>query len=196
VRARRILACTAACVLAAVLLPARAQIVAPEGWRKETFAFPLAFAPSIPYEGTEHVRFSPWWSRFETPQGFSYVVLWDIRATPMEGVVLERALEVYFDGLMNSAADARHLHLMVPQTAVVLHPMAAPAGWNEAYAGAVHTWNAFTRGETLVLNAEIADRPCGDGRMQVFYAFSRAPRTDPVWESLRGVRQATPCAAR
>ena len=43
----------AAFLLAAVLLPA------PDEWRKETFKFPLQFAPGIPYEGLENVRFSP-----------------------------------------------------------------------------------------------------------------------------------------
>src|SRR5690348_7186006 len=61
------------------LLPAAAQVAAPDGWRKEFFDFPLAFAPSIPFVGKEHVRFSPEWTQFDTPRGFSYVVLWDIK---------------------------------------------------------------------------------------------------------------------
>ena len=41
------------------LLLAAAAIAAPASWREERFTFPLVFAPSIPYEGTEVVRFSP-----------------------------------------------------------------------------------------------------------------------------------------
>lgn len=171
-------------------------IGAPAEWRKQSFSFPLPFAPSIPYEGTEHTRFAPSWARFDSPEGFSYVVLWDIKAAPLEALGLERALAVYFDGLMNNAADGRHLSLLVAPTAVALHPLAAPDAWREAYAGAIYTWNAFSRGQVLVLHAEIAQRPCPDERMQVFYAFSQAPRADPVWESLRRARSATPCAPR
>ncbi len=182
--------------LACACLPAAAQIPAPDTWRKESFSFPLPFAPSIPYEGREHVRFSPEWTRFATEEGFSYVVLWDIKATPMEPAVLERALGVYFDGLMNNVAEARKLKLMVPQSQAVLHPMAAPAGWKDAAAGEVHTWNAFHDGEDLVLHAEIAWRPCGAASMQLFYAFAKAPRSAAVWQRLRGLREATACGSR
>ena len=47
-----------ACLALCWVLPAVAQVAAPDDWRKETFSVPLLFAPSIPYEGTEHVRFS------------------------------------------------------------------------------------------------------------------------------------------
>jgi hypothetical protein len=71
--------------------------------------------------------------------------------------------------------------------------MAAPPGWSEAYGGRIWTWNGFSKGEALVLHAEITLRPCGTGRTQIFHAFSRAPRTHAAWEELRGVRQATGC---
>ena len=43
-------------LLLALAFPAAAQVAAPDNWRKESFTFPLQFAPTIPYEGTEHVR--------------------------------------------------------------------------------------------------------------------------------------------
>jgi hypothetical protein len=170
---------------------ARAELTAPADWRKESFDFPLAFAPSLPYEGREQVRFPPGWARFDAQDGFSYVVLWDLKPALMEAAPLERALAVYFDGLMNIA---RKIAAMVPQSVVVLHPLAAPEGWTVAYAGAIHTWNAFAKAEPLVLNVEIAQRPCGADRMQVFLAFSKAERAAAAaWEPLRKVRQAASC---
>jgi hypothetical protein len=171
------------------------EIAAPADWRKESFKFPLPYAPSLPYEGTEQIRFSPNWAQFGAADGFSYVVLWDIKPTLTEGAALERALGVYFDGLMNNVAIARKVEAMVPQTAVVLHPLAPPAGWTDAYAGAVHTWNAFAKAEPLVLNVEIAQRRCGPERIQLFFALSLAARTAPVWTTLRSIRQATGCAS-
>src|SRR5947209_15682213 len=92
-----------------------APIPAPENWRSETFKFPLIFAPSIPFEGTEHVRFSPAWSRFASPDGFTYVFLWDLKPETLEAAYLERALAVYFDSLMENAARGRKLaELPVP----------------------------------------------------------------------------------
>jgi len=186
--ARRLAA--AGCIAGAGALAA--GIEAPATWRKESFTFPLPYAPSLPYEGTEEVRFSPHWAHFDAPDGFTYAVLWDIKPTSMEGLVLERALAVYFDGLMNNVAIARKLDAMVPQTQVALHPLASPEGWSGAYAGTLYTWNGFAKAEPLVLNVEIAYRPCGE-RMQVLFGLSKAPRAAPAWESLRGVRSATRC---
>lgn len=185
---RRLLA-----LLLAAALPAAADVPAPANWRSQKFDFPLAFAPSLPYEGTEHERFTPTFTDFDAPDGFSYVVMWDLKPAPLEPEALERALAVYFDGLMHNAAGLRKVEAMVPLSAVVLHPLAAPKDWADAYAGRVHTWNGFAKAETLVLNVEVAVRTCDTGRMQVFYAFSKAPRTAPVWQSLREVRGATTC---
>jgi hypothetical protein len=192
VRARA-LAALALTALVSGAAPAVAQIVAPDDWRKESFTFPLPYALTLPYEGSEHVRFAPEWKKFDQPDGFSYVVLWDIKPTLLEGEALERAMSVYFDGLMNNVAIARNLDAMVSPTAVVLHPLGAPDGWSLAYAGAIHTWNGFAKAEPLVLNAEITQRSCGAERMQVFFALSMADRTAPIWKKLRAAREATAC---
>lgn len=174
-------------------LGARAQVPAPADWRKETFAFPLQFAPSIPYEGTEHVRFSPHWTEFADERGFTYVLLWDIKRRALEPAQIERALDVYFDGLMEQVTRARRIADPGTVTSVALHPLAAPAGWSEAVGGRLWTWNGFSRGEPLALHVEVAHRPCGEDRTQVFFAFSRAARTHALWRELRDIRQATRC---
>jgi hypothetical protein len=182
--------------LAFVLLAAANLIAAPEDWRKETFTFPLAFAPSIPYEGTEHVRFPPSWDKFATENGFSYVILWDLKATPVAPEDLEDHLEAYFNGLMSNVARARKVEAATAKTAVSAHPMTGVPGWSQAFGAEVRTSNAFSKNEALLLHGEIAQRDCGAGRMQVFFAFSRARRDRPVWEALREARKATPCPVK
>jgi len=191
----RLRAALALSLAAASALPVHAELAAPEGWRKESFAFPLPYAPSLPYEGTEQVRFSPEWARFSTEGGFSYVVLWDIKPAPLEPEALQRALGVYFDGLMNNVAIARKIDAMVPQSVAVLHPLAAPRGWSGAYAGAIHTWNAFSKAEPLVLNIEIAERRCAPERVQVLFAIAKVSRASPVWDRLRAIRASASCAS-
>jgi hypothetical protein len=181
-------------LLACVGLPCRAQVAAPDDWRKETFAFPLQFAPTIPYEGTEHVRFAPYWAKFDEPRGFTYVILWDIRRRTLEAAQIERALDVYFDGLMDLITRTRKVDDPGTVTSVALHPMAEPAGWSWASGGKLWTWNGFSKGEALELNLEVTQRACGQERTQVFFAFSRAERTreDP-WKVLRDIRARTAC---
>ena len=175
------------------LLLAAAAIAAPASWREERFTFPLVFAPSIPYEGTEVVRFSPDFTKFADGRGFTYAVLWDIKQRRLEPSELERGLAVYFDGLMENVTRARKIADPGTVSSVALHPMAAPAGWGDGLSGQLWTWNAFSRGEPLVLNLEIAYRACGTDRTQVFYAFSMAPRSDAAWQELRGIRDKTAC---
>jgi hypothetical protein len=194
-RSRLRVACAAVLCAALASPAAAADLAAPGGWRKETFAFPLPYTPTLPYEGTEQVRFSPGWSRFATEEGFSYVVLWDIKPAAMEPEALERALGVYFDGLMNNVAIGRKLEAMVPQSSATLHPMAAPEGWSDAYAGRIFTWNAFAAAEPLTLNLEVTVRKCGAERVQVFYAIAKAARSSPVWAPMRSIRQSASCAS-
>jgi hypothetical protein len=177
----------AALLLAAVLLPA------PDDWRKETFEFPLPFAPAIPYEGSENVRFSPGWASFGEDTGFSYVFLWDLKAKPTTTEDLEDHLETYFNGLMGGVAYGRKITVTPIPAAVALHPMTAVPGWTRAWGAEVRTWNTFSKGEPLLLQGEVVHRECGAERMQVFFAFSLAKRDRPIWEKLRDIRQATRC---
>jgi hypothetical protein len=192
----RLPACLA-CLACAVLLPvAAAELAAPDNWRKESFTFPLVFAPSIPYEGTEHVRFSPAWSHFAQPDGFTYALLWDIKRRTLEPAEIERALDVYFDGLMEAATRARKVEDPGTVSSVSLHPMATPDGWTAASGGRLFTWNGFSKGEALELNLEITQRDCGADRSQVLMLFSKAARDQGPWKELRAIRTATACEAK
>jgi hypothetical protein len=182
--------CLAALLCAA---SAHADMPSPAGWRAESFKFPLVFAPSIPFEGRQSVRFAPDFARFSAADAFGHVVLWDIKPEAMEGAQLERALAVYFDGLMENAARGRKLDELPVPAAVSLHPMQAPTGWGDAYSGAVYTWNAFSRGEEMKLDIEVATRRCAEDHMQVFVALSMAPRGNKAWQPLRALRDKTTC---
>jgi len=171
-----------------------ALLVAPGDWRQESFEFPLRFAPSIPYEGTEHVRFHPKWDQFADEAGFSYVMLWDVTAVPVEPADIEDHLEMYFSGLMSNVARGRKLD--EPAKAVVAaHPMAALPGWRQAFGVEIRTSNSFSKGEPLLLYGEVAQRACGNGRMQVVIALSKARRDRAIWKGLRDIRSATTCEA-
>ena len=168
-------------------------IAAPASWREETFDFPLVFAPSIPYEGRETVRFSPDFAQFASGHGFTYVILWDIKRRAIEPSELERGLAVYFDGLMENVTRARKIGDPGTVSSAVLHPLRTPPGWGQALSGQVWTWNGFDKGEPLVLNLEIAYRACGADRTQIFYALSMAARSDAAWDALRTIRDKTAC---
>ncbi|MGZ5049246.1 MAG: hypothetical protein ACXWG1_17470 [Usitatibacter sp.] len=185
------IACAAACLASAQTSP----IPAPSEWRAESFIFPLQFAPQIPYEGVEYVRFHPGWTRFAADEGFSYVFMWDVKTAPVTPEDIEDFLEAYFTGLMKNVGAQRKIGDKEIKTAAAAHPMAALAGWDQGYGLEVRTWNAFSKGEPLLLYGEVGQRNCG-ARMQIFYAFSRTPRDRPIWEGLRAARKATTCEGK
>lgn len=176
-----------------VLAAAASLIAAPPEWRAETFEFPLKFAPTIPYEGTEYVRFMPTWDQFATENGFSYVFMWDLKAKDVSPEDIEDYMETYFSGLMSNVARARKLPATATKTAAAVHPMTDVPGWTQGYGLEVRTANGFSKNEPLLVYGEVTRRECGAGRMQVFFAFSMARRDRPVWEGLRGARKATRC---
>ncbi len=178
-------------------LAERDPVPVPEGWRHESFEFPLSFAPTIGLEGAEHVRFAPGWGSFASARGFSYVFLWDVKEVSGPALTvygLEFALSGYFDGLMETAATARKLEARGERTVVNFHPMREVAGWTESHTGRIFTWNAFAKGEALTLEVEVTKRSCPGGRAQVFFALSKAARSAPVWEELRKARQGVSCS--
>jgi len=185
---KRFLALLAACAA----LAANAQIGAPDNWRKESFDFPLRFAPNIPYEGKEYVRFAPQWAHFEDGDGFSYVFLWDLKTKPFNADDLEDYMETYFSGLMNNVGRQRKLIEKELKTHAAAHPLVTVEGWTQTWGLEVRTWNAFSDGEALLLRGEVTQRECG-AHMQVFFAMSMAPRDKPIWDMLRAARKATPC---
>src|SRR3954468_21075653 len=138
-RRRRPVATKAAVEVIAAQLFSAAAIAAPADWREETFTFPLVFAPSIPYEGTETVRFSPDFTKFAEGRGFTYVFLWDIKRRSLEPQELERGLAVYFDGLMENVTRARKIEDPGTVTSTALHPMTAPAAWASGLSGQLWT---------------------------------------------------------
>ena len=170
-----------------------AGLAAPDNWRAESFRFPLPFAPSIPYEGAEHVRFAPYWGEFAAERGFTYAVLWDIRQRTLDAAEIERGLTVYFDALMENVTRGRKIADPGTVTSTALNPMKAPAGWTQGLSGRLWTWNGFGKGEPLTLHLEVSVRACGESRTQVLYLFSKAPRTAAPWSELRDVRQKTTC---
>jgi len=177
---------------AALLLAAASIITAPDTWRSETFDFPLRFAPGIPYEGQEHVRFNPKWDQFADDEGFSYIFVWDVKAVPVEPPDIEDHLETYFNGLMSNVSRGRKLD-PPGKTVVAAHPMAQVRGWRQGFGADIRTFNSFSKNEPLLLRAEVLQRECGNGRMQIAYTVSKSPRDKPIWTTLRKVRDGITC---
>lgn len=79
----------------------------PKEWSKETFTFPLRFAPSIELKGLEEVHFAPGMFKPESPDYFNYVFLWHLEdKQQFSKTEYENLLLAYYKGLYLAVSKA------------------------------------------------------------------------------------------
>ncbi|AXT55369.1 hypothetical protein D1815_06205 [Aquimarina sp. AD1] len=164
---------------------------APDNWRKETIEFPLSFAPSINYKGTEYVRFAPGWGKEGAEDYFSYAFLWYLDEKPtLSNIVLESQLEDYFIGLMQgmvkSEADATK---KVKETKAFFEKID-----NTSYAGKVMTYDAFTTKKEVALNIIATYIECNSiDKHLVIFRISPKEIDHSIWNRLNEIQVSIDC---
>ena len=195
----RIHALASLIVLLTFVLPFGAEerggdpLPAPDGWRSEEMEMPPPFAPSLAYEGRLHVKFSPTWRHFEATDGWTYAFVWRVAPAEVDAERLESDLETYFTGLMKAVGAERFPGKEVP-TVANLRSAEPESPWTQKWLGTVRTWNPFADGEPVELHFEIRDMRCQGGERQaLLFLVSKAPPTEPVWRTLRGLVPGARC---
>ncbi len=149
----------AAATLAALLaLPAWADgWKPPAGFHTESMKFPLDFAPQLPYQGVEELRFAPGFSNPQAPDYFTYSFTWQLTNPPtVTNKELEDDLTAYFDGLMSTIA--RENKLTPPKLRTYASLNAVRGGRfpdSPSYTGDVHTWDALITHRPLHLQVNV-----------------------------------------
>jgi hypothetical protein len=126
----------------------------PAGWKAETFAFPIEFAPSIAHRGVEELRFAPGMFDPKAPGYWSYAFIWRTDdAAELGADALSQELTAYFRGLAVAVAKD---HTADPN-AIELHATAR-AG---SFALAGHMLDVFTTGAPVTLEGSASRLACG-----------------------------------
>jgi hypothetical protein len=171
----------------------------PEGWRQETIPFPLEFAPELPYQGVEELRFSP--GMFKPDQGgyWSYAFVWWLDGRPtLDATELSSSLTRYFTGLCTSVAKEKGQAIDPAKVSASLHGMTDSPRKLEhavrAFAGTVNSYDPFATGKPIVLNVEAWVWDCDrSGKRAVLVLASPQPESAPIWSSLRKRRDEFVC---
>jgi len=163
----------------------------PSGWQHETFALPPAFAPQLPYLGTEELRFMP---GFYTPGAvdfWSYDLAWWLAEPPaFDTATVSAALTAYFRGLATAVGGTRY-HFDPARFRSVLIPASSATS---RLTGQVFTYDPFKTGEPVTLNVEVELRRCPAARRTaIVIALSPKPLTDSLWSRLRATAAALVC---
>jgi hypothetical protein len=164
----------------------------PRGWQHETFALPPAFAPELPYRGTEEVRFMPGFYTAGAADFWSYDLVWWLPQPPaFDAAAVSTALTAYFRGLATQVGGAKY-HFDPARFRTVLTPV--PGAAASRLTGQVFTYDPFTTGRPITLNVEAELRRCPSaGHTAIVAALSPKPPTDSVWTHLRTAAGALVC---
>lgn len=129
---------------------------APKGWQKEKFALPPAFAPTIPFKGSEDIRFSPEWAKKNTDGYWTYCFVWSIaELKPLSVTTLEKSLHDYYTGLIKTnLKEAKIDTTIATPVKVQLHKIAADKTDRLAFEGKVEMMDYMTQ-DPIVLNFRI-----------------------------------------
>lgn len=166
--------------------PPVSLIRADSSWGKETFQFPLSFAPELKYDGVEEARFPKGWAKKDSTAFWSYVFAWQLKTThPLSKADLEKNLRLYFDGLMSAVAEVPKEKL--PATKVLLQE-SKKTGGSRLLKGTVEIYDAFTLKEPLLLYVRIEQTYCSKNKTALLlFRFSPKPPDHLIWKQLNGL---------
>ncbi len=156
---------------------------APDDWGAEQIPFPLSFAPSIKFNGYEDIRFAPGWSQPDSPEFWTYKMVWQIDEDPqLTEAQLADLIQIYFDGLSRAVAQGGEID---PDT--LQKPVAVFIQDGDEFRGRLRIYDAFRTKEWISLNARVQKSERGDKHL-VAFEMSPQPFNHEVWTELKRVR--------
>jgi hypothetical protein len=165
----------------------------PDGWKHETIPFPLDFAPSLAFRGSEELRFPPGMWKPDAPDYWSYAFVWWLEGRPaLDARTLEDALARYFAGL-SDAVGGKKYRFDPAHFRASLAPAQAHDG-RAVLRGEVNSYDAFVTGAPITLHAEIQIWDCAHaGRRVLLAALSPQPFGGAAWQELAARQQSFHC---
>lgn len=155
-------------------------------WSQEIFTFPIGFAQEIPLEGYEEAIFPPGWSNKESPEFWSYIFAWNVKAeTPLTTTNFEIYLQYYFDGLMN-IRDLKIGETILPTNALFIKLEETE---NTSYfTGKIRLYEGRYTKEMMLLNVLVTQYYCNvDQKTLVIFRFSPQPFDAKFWDTMNVV---------
>jgi len=156
----------------------------PKGWEKEKFALPPVFALTIPFKGSEDIRFSPEWAKKHTEGYWTYCFVWSITdLKPLSVTTLEKSLHDYYTGLIKTNLKGAKIDTTIATPVKVqLHKIAADKTDKLTFEGKVEMMDYMTQ-DPIVLNFRIhVKKETYWGNFSaIFFEASPQPYSHKLW---------------
>jgi hypothetical protein len=156
----------------------------PEGWGTERFLIPISFAPQIPYEGIEDIRFMPGWAKAESADYWSYAFLWYLSGPEKTTAkIVESNLQEYYTGLLSAIlGDSMDSKSMTVKATIKKGK--TQKGDIKTFFGSVNMFDYMAK-KPIVLYCKVHLKSCeGQNNTFIFYELSPKNYSDKVWQSL------------
>ena len=158
----------------------------PEKWKSETIPFPIDFAPSIPYQGIEEIRFTPGWGDSNSNDYWSYTFLWFVDGAPQVNAgLLNTYVTSYFDGLYHSNNKSSPDSAGFTKTNITATTRAS--GDQETYSGKISTLNFLTKKNIEFYTIIHVQRYTEVNETAIFFEISPKPYGNAVWGDLDNI---------
>jgi hypothetical protein len=163
----------------------------PASWEFEKFLLPPGFAPGIPYNGVEELRFSPGMFKKDSATYFTYAFVAQLdNITAISQSEVRDYLLKYFNGLCSSVAKDRKLVIDTTQINVIIEKKkGAPAG-EVVYIGSLNIFGVFAYGAPVKLNMEmkVIMNPVVQKTYLIFIA-SPLEKGNAIWKELYKIQK-------
>ena len=154
----------------------------PAGWRAETIAFPLDFAPTLAHRGVEVIRFAPGFFDPKSAGYWSYAFAWRLDdAAQLDATALSAELTTYFRGLVTAVDDKHRIPSLDPIVVRVSSKLVIDAT----------VIDAFTTAQPVRLMGTAQRHGCGDGALWIFVL--QPVDKPPISEQLNALASAATC---
>lgn len=161
----------------------------PVNWMTERFGIPIEFAPRIPYDGIEDLRFAPGWSASASEDYWTYSYLWylngKITFTPE---TIAENLDLYYTGLVGRNIEKRKIPKEKLFPVKATFEVVEKQGEDKStFQGSVHMLDYMAQ-QPITLNFLVHVKECpGKNMTYVFYEVSPRERSHPVWKTLQKI---------
>lgn len=157
---------------------------APKDWGIERFPIPIAFAPQIPYQGVEDIRFAPGWGDAKSDAYWTYAFLWYLDGRQkIDSKVLASHLKAYYTGLiaanLGPASTGKH-----QPVSVKIKKVKTAKGDTKTFQGEIQLLDYMAKKPITLHGVVHSKRAPKQDKTLLFFQLSPKPFGDPIWRSL------------
>jgi hypothetical protein len=156
----------------------------PKDWGIERFLIPISFAPQIPYNGVEDIRFAPGWAKIDSNDYWTYAFLWYLDGNQKTNAkIVKDNLTAYYTGLVEAMRGEIPADKLVP-VKTTIKKIKTQKGDVKTFRGSIFMLDYMAK-KPIRLNCLVHLKYCSEqDKTFIFFKISPKSYDDKVWQNL------------